>query len=73
MKLLKTILCFVLLGPFMSAQAQNWDIRLLDRLNSAPQAQDKILAIYFKQLGQNRCSRTHRAFYCWIHKTRCNN
>lgn len=41
MKLLKTILCFVLLGPCMSAQAQNWDIRLLDKLNSAPQAQDK--------------------------------
>ena len=41
MKLLKTILCFVLLGPCMSAHAQNWDIRLLDKLNSAPQAQDK--------------------------------
>lgn len=41
MKLLKTILCFVLLGPCMSAQAQNWDIRLLDKLNSAPKPQDK--------------------------------
>ncbi len=41
MKLLKTSLCFFLLVLSVSAQAQNWDIRLLDKLNSAPQAQDK--------------------------------
>lgn len=41
MKLLKTSLCFFLFVLSVSAHAQNWDIRLLDKLNSAPQAQDK--------------------------------
>ena len=41
MKLLKTSLCFFLLALSVSAHAQNWDIRLLDKLNSAPKAQDK--------------------------------
>ncbi len=41
MKVLKNSLCFFLLVLSLSAHAQNWDIRLLDKLNSAPQTQDK--------------------------------
>jgi hypothetical protein len=41
MKVLKNSPCFFLLVFSLSAQAQNWDIRLLDKLNSAPKAQDK--------------------------------
>ena len=41
MKVLKNSLCFFLLVLSLSAHAQNWDIRLLDKLNSAPKPQDK--------------------------------
>ena len=41
MKILKTSLCFFLLVSSLYAQVQNWDIRLLDKLNSAPKPQDK--------------------------------
>jgi undecaprenyl-diphosphatase len=41
MKVLKNSLCFFLLVLSLSAHAQNWDIRLLDKLNSAPKTQDK--------------------------------
>ena len=41
MKQVKIFLSLFILSLSLSVQAQNWDIRLLDKLNSAPKAEDK--------------------------------